>query len=178
MTEPLSVARPYAKAAFDYALKAQKVQAWEDFLSLVAVVVKHDRVHTWLGQPHLIAKDKIAGLRNIVGDENWIPGAANFLALMIQRQRLTLLLEVLTLFKVYKSDHERRLPVKVSSAYLLSDAQLSDLTASLEAKLKQKVDLQQALDKSLLGGVLIQSGDLVFDYTIKGRLSRLADAVS
>lgn len=178
MTEPLSVARPYAKAAFEYALKAQKVDAWEDFLKLLAVVVQQQRVQQWLGQPHLSAKDKIAGLRNIVGDDNWLPGGANFLALMVQRQRLGLLCEVLCLFRVFKSAQERRLPVTVNSAFALTDAQLAELAKALEAKLSQQVDVQQAVDKSLMGGVLIQSGDLVFDYSIKGRLSRLADAVS
>lgn len=178
MTEPLSVARPYAKAAFQYALKAQKVADWEEFLKLLAVVVGCHKVRQWLSQPHLSAKDKIAGLRNLVGDENWLPGGANFLALLIQRQRLGLLLEVLHLFKIYHSEHERRLPVTVTSAYALTEAQISQLAQTLEKKLSQQVDLQQKVDGSLLGGVLIQTGDMVLDYTVKGRLDRLVDAVS
>lgn len=178
MTEPLSVARPYAKAAFEYALKAQNMAEWEGFLKLLAVVVHQPRVQQWLGQPHLSAKDKISGIRNIVGDDVWLPGGENFLALMIERRRLGLLFEVLCLFKIFKSAQERRLPVTVNSAFELTDTQLAELARVLEVKLSQQVDVQQVVDKSLMGGVLIQSGDLVFDCSIKGRLNRLADAVS
>jgi len=178
MTEPLSVARPYAKAAFEYARKAQKVSDWEEFLKLLAVVVEQGRVRQWLSQPHLSAKDKIAGLRNLVGDEHWLPGGANFLALLIQRQRLSLLLEVLYLYKHYQSEYERKVPVTVTSAYELTEAQLQKIAQTLEKRLSQQVEVHQEIDRALLGGVLIQTGDMVLDYTVKGRLGRLVDAVS
>jgi F-type H+-transporting ATPase subunit delta len=178
MTEPLSVARPYAKAAFQYASNANQVQEWQTFLDTLATVVRQDKVKHWLGQPHLSAREKIAALRDIVGDDVWLPGSSNFIALLIQRQRLSLLTEILMLFLLLKSEQERIAPVVVSSAYELSDSQLAALSSTLEQKLNQKVNIQQEIDQELLGGVLIQAGDLVFDYSIKGRLGRLADSVS
>jgi F-type H+-transporting ATPase subunit delta len=178
MTEPLSVARPYAKAAFNYALKAKKIEDWEAFLKLLAMVTKQERVRNWLSQPHLSVKGKITALRVIVGDDNWLAGGANFLAQLLQRQRLNVLVELLYLFKQYHSEYERRKPVSVTSAYPLNDAQSEQLVKILEMKLGQAVEMHQVVDSSLLGGVVIQTGDMVLDYTVKGRLNRLVDAVS
>lgn len=67
--------------------------------------------------------------------------------------------------------------VEVTSATELSDEQLAKITAAMEKRLSRKVKLNCKIDKSVMAGVIIRSGDMVIDGSVRGRLERLADVL-
>jgi len=66
----------------------------------------------------------------------------------------------------------------VTSAFELSDAQQKTLAEKLSAKLALDVTLTVNVDSALIGGVIIKAGDLVIDDSVRGKLSKLADAMN
>ncbi|MEJ2680349.1 MAG: F0F1 ATP synthase subunit delta [Gammaproteobacteria bacterium] len=173
MTEPLTVARPYAKAAFEFALAGSVLQEWESCLGCLAALSRVDDVKRWLSHPSSSAREKVAGLQRLIGTDGWPERLENFLSTMAQKGRLSLLPFVHQLFVFYRHAHERSAVVEVTSAFPLSEAQLMSLTQVMESKLNSVVTLCAKVDNTLLGGVYIQAGDLVFDHSIRGRLNRL-----
>jgi F-type H+-transporting ATPase subunit delta len=99
--------------------------------------------------------------------------AANFLKLLVQNGRLPLLSTISSLFEEYKAEYEGYLDVQVTSAYELTDESFRVLADKLEKALGKKINMNVAVDKSLIGGVLVRAGDQVIDGSIKGRLQQM-----
>ena len=101
----------------------------------------------------------------------------NFFAVLADNRRLTLLPEISALFNTYRADLERTVDIEVTAAYELTDEQQQKLAQALSSKLERKVSLAASSDKSLIGGAIIRTGDLVIDASVRGKLTKLADAL-
>ena len=99
----------------------------------------------------------------------------NFLYLLAENSRLSLVPKIAELFEKLRAEHERTIDVDVSSSYPLSDKQKQSLSQALEQKFERKISMQFNEDKTLLGGAVIRVGDYVIDGSIKGKLSRLSN---
>ena len=82
------------------------------------------------------------------------------------------------LFEAFKAEAERAADVEVTSAFSLSDEQQASLAAELTRKLGRQVKLSAQVDASLIGGVVVRSGDLVIDGSVRGKLAKLAAALN
>ena len=103
---------------------------------------------------------------------------ARFLGELAAHRRLALLPEVAVLYEAYKRESESQLLVKVTSAMALDAAQADQLKASLKRRFKREIELQTAVDPSLIGGVVIDTGSEVIDGSARGRLARLSSALA
>ena len=93
-------------------------------------------------------------------------------------ERLPLLREITALFSHYKSEYEKTVDVDITSAFPVDTTMQRKLVQALTQKLSREVKLTTQVDKSLLGGAVIRAGDTVIDGSIKGRLSKLAEALN
>ena len=176
MSRTTTVARPYAKAAFEYGLEAKTLESWSAFLEQAGLVVNDSKVERYLNSPALTSEQKAQGFAGLFTDLD--AHQTNFLAVMADNKRLQALSEVSELFELFKAAYEKTVDVDIKTAFVLSDKDLAALASSLENNLKRKVDIQSEVDKSLLGGVLIHAGDSVIDASIRGRLGQLEEALS
>ena len=175
MSEFITVARPYAKAAFDFAVEHQSIDRWQDMLTFAAEVTKNEQMAELLSgalAPETLAESFIA----ICGeqlDEN----GQNLIKVMAENNRLNALPDVLEQFIHLRAASEAISEVEVTSANALSDEQLTKISAAMEKRLSRKVKLNCKIDKSVMAGVIIRSGDMVIDGSVRGRLERLADVL-
>ena len=176
MAELSTLARPYAKAAFEYADQAGQLQGWSDSLAIAGAVAEQPNVVKLLASPTYTAKQQAAVLVEICGYALSAAGQ-NFLAVLSEHRRLQLLPEISRQFEILKANREKAVDVEVISAQLLTDDQQQQLSDALSAKLERKVNMQVRLDKSLLGGAVIRAGDTVIDGSIRGRLAKLAESL-
>lgn len=102
---------------------------------------------------------------------------ANFVRILSENKRVTLLPEITRQFSELKSQHERIVEVNVISAFPLDVKVADSLTSALSRKWQCHVRLQTEVDKSLLGGVIINAGDTFIDASVRGRMLKLADAL-
>ncbi len=177
MAELSTLARPYAKAAFEYAVEAKDVQGWSDSLSLAASVAEQPAVEKLLSSPSATAEKQAEAVQNICGDE-LATACQNFISILSENRRLQLLPQISQQFEIMKANLEKAVDVDVVAASKLNAAQQKALSEALSAKLERKVNLQVSLDKSLLGGAVIRAGDTVIDGSIRGRLTKLAESLN
>jgi F-type H+-transporting ATPase subunit delta len=174
MSELTNVARPYAKAAFDFAVEHQALSAWAEMLFFAAkvaenpVVVQHLQSGTVQAQSEFFIQ---------VCAEQLNEQGQNFIKVMAENHRLLALPAVYERFAELKAEFEKEATVDVVSATELSAAQRESLIAALSQRLARKVKLNCSIDPSIVGGMLIKAGDMVIDGSVRGKLDRLATAL-
>ena len=175
MSEFVTVARPYAKAAFDFAVEKQNVDRWQQMLSFAAEVASNEQVADLLSgalAPEALSASFIA----ICGDQLDEAGQ-NLIKVMAENGRLTALPAVLEQFIALRAAYDATAEVEVISASTLSNDQLAKISTAMEKRLSRKVKLNCKIDKSVMAGVIIRAGDMVIDGSVRGRLERLADVL-
>jgi F-type H+-transporting ATPase subunit delta len=177
MAEKATIARPYAKAAFEAAREHNALERWSKVLATASSVVQDERVAQLLSSPR-VTPEQLSGLiADIVGgdlDEQ----TRNFLATLAGNRRLALLPEIASMYEGLRAEAENIADVQVVSAVELSDAQKQRLTSALKQRLKREVRLHCEVDASLIGGAIVRAGDFVIDGSLKARLDRLAVEMS
>ena len=176
MAELTTLARPYAKAAFEHAQAHQQLANWSAMLGLAAAVSQDDTMQRMLKAPRLTSADKAATFIEVCGDK-FDAQAQNFIHVVAENDRLQLLPEIAELFELYKAEQEKSVDVDVTSAFALKQEQQDKLAKVLSARLGREVRLHAAEDATLIGGVIIRAGDLVIDGSIRGKLANLAEAL-
>lgn len=177
MAELTTLARPYAKAAFNFANSANVLGTWSEMLALAAAVSSCDGISKLLSSPNVTTDKKGAAFVEICGDQ-LNEQAANFVKVLAENKRLQLLPEIAQLFEAFKAQKEKSVDVELQSAFELPAAVQDKLAKALSVKLDRVVNVTGSVDKSLIGGVVIRTGDTVIDGSIKGRLAKLAEAMN
>ena len=177
MAELSTLARPYAKAAFEFAADAGDLQGWSTSLATAGAVAQQPAVVKLLSSPSATAAQQAAAVIEICGDELNATGQ-NFIAILSENRRLQLLPQISYQFDIMKASREKAVDVDVVSAHEIDASQQQQLSDALSAKLERKVNMQVSLDKSLLGGAVIRAGDTVIDGSIRGRLTKLAESLN
>ena len=175
MSEIATVARPYAKAAFDFAVENQSVEKWQNMLAFTSEVTRNEQVGELLSgsiAPERLAKTFIS----VCGDEI-DEHVQNLIRIMAENGRLNALPEVFVQFVQLRDALESTIEVDVISSTELNEQQLAKISAAMEKRLSRKVKLNCKIDKSVIAGVIIRAGDLVIDGSVRGRLERLTDVL-
>ncbi|MGH6610805.1 MAG: F0F1 ATP synthase subunit delta [Burkholderiaceae bacterium] len=176
MAENLTIARPYAEAVFASADAGGKLQQWSQALQRLSMIVSDPDMHNAIGDPK-VGPEQLYGLVAAgTGDELDVH-AQNFVRVLIENDRLSLLPEIATLFESLKNEREGVVEAQIESAFPLDDASLSQLVGDLERRFKRKVRPQVNVDKQLIGGALIKVGDEVIDGSVRGRLQNMTSAL-
>ena len=173
MAERATIARPYAKAAFEYAREANAFAAWSMGLSHAARIVSDPSVAPLTKSPQWPAAKLVSLITDVAGAE-LNAGMQNFVRVLAENHRLLLLPEIAAHYAELRAAVENTLDVEVISAVTLNDAQADKLKQALSTRLKRTVRMQNSVDSTLLGGAVVRAGDLVIDGSLKGRLERLA----
>jgi F-type H+-transporting ATPase subunit delta len=172
VAERATIARPYAKAAFEYAERAHALPEWSQGLAVAAEIVADPRVAALVKDPELTA-DQVAGFVIDVAGARLDGRMQNFVRALAENHRLLLLPEIAARYEFERARVENTIDVEVVSAVPLDAAQGEKLSAALTARLKRRVRMRNSVDGTLLGGALIRAGDLVIDGSLKGGLERL-----
>ena len=175
MSDLTTIARPYAKAAFDFAVEKDALDQWGQMLTFAAEVAKNDDVADLLDGS--MTAEKLSELFIAICGEQFDEYGQNLIKVLAQNGRLKALPEVCSGYFALKREHEKEIEVDVISATNLSEEQQADISSKLEKRLERKVKLNCSIDETLLGGVIIRAGDLVIDNSARGRLNRLSDAL-
>jgi len=170
MSEALTLARPYARAAFSIAREQGRLAQWSQALGFSAIAAGIPAVKNALGDPR-VAAAVINELLSPPGDAD--ASYQQFLTVLADNHRLPLLPEIAALFDQLKADAERVVKANVTSAKTLDAAELTQLRNALKKRFDREVEITAHVDESLIGGAVINTGDVVIDGSIKTKLARL-----
>ncbi|MDA8259599.1 MAG: F0F1 ATP synthase subunit delta [Betaproteobacteria bacterium] len=180
MAENVTLARPYAEAAYQLAKSGNALAAWSDVLSRLSAVAARPEMEECIGNPRL-SPVQLAQLclDVVVGDAKSGLSAdqQNFIRVLANNDRLIVLPEIAELFNELKHGHEGVKDAEITSAFALDDATLKTLVADLERKFDCKIQATVKVDAELIGGVRIAVGDEVIDASVRGKLAAMATAL-
>ena len=169
MSQATTLARPYARALFMAAKDAGIQKDVSVALAFSAQAVGIPRVAGLLGDPRLDHAQLLA----LVSHPEAPEAVRNFLALLAENGRLALLPEVAGLYEALRAESERVLKATITSAEPLPAASLESLTAALKRRFGGEVEVRTAVDAALIGGAVIDAGDVVIDGSVRNKLQRL-----
>ena len=172
MSELTTVARPYAKAAFDFSVEAKTIDTWQEMLTFAAEVSKNDTITKMLSGTMSI--EETQNLFIEVCGEQLDSYGQNFIKVMAENERLLVLPQVAEQFSELKAEFEKTVTVDVISAIELKEAEQTSISTALEKRLDRKVKLNCIVDASVVSGLIIKAGDMVIDGSVQGKLNRLA----
>jgi F-type H+-transporting ATPase subunit delta len=176
MAELHTLARPYAKAAFELAQESGALPRWSQILQSLSAVVADARVSSLLGDPRLSRSDVVALLGQALGDQLDAQGR-NLLGLLAENKRLDALPAIAEEYETLRAAAEKRVDVEITTAVAVAEAQQQALIAAIHKRLALEVDVSWKTDAALVAGAVIRAGDLVIDGSIAGELAHLRQAV-
>ena len=172
MAELTTVARPYAKAAFEHAQANGQLAAWSSMLALAAAVVDDAAFKQYIARPTLSGEQQADAVLKVCGDQFDAAGR-NFICNRAANKRLGALSAISSLYEAQRAAAEGAVDVSVTTAFALDDAQTASLAETLTRKLSRQVNVTSSVDASLIGGAVIRAGDTVIDASVRGKLGKL-----
>jgi F-type H+-transporting ATPase subunit delta len=176
MSELATLARPYASAAYKRAKETGTTEQWSQKLSFLSAVLTDNRINASANNPK-VSKARLLVLMLDICEGQIDQEGINFLKLLVQNSRLTLMAAISKIFEALKAEDEGYVEVEVSTAYAFSTEAKKDFAEKLAKTLNKKVHMNVNVDKSLIGGVLVRAGDKVIDGSIKGQLQHMQKAL-
>ena len=177
MSEANTIARPYAQAAFDEARRLGDLKGWSVMLLALAESLENEEVSAVVNSPR-VAKAKIEELVVALCGNQLTEQQRNFIRILVEGHRLIVAPEIMVMFEALRAEAEKVADVTVASAFELSEAQQQRIAAALRTKLQREIKLSCEVDKDLLGGIVIRTGDKVIDGSARTRLGDMANAMA
>ena len=170
-------ARVYAEALFDVAKEKGRLDPIAEGLGQFADALDSGReLQVFFFSPHFSSAEKVEGLgRALSGAE---PELVNFLELLIEKGRMPELSRIRREFEVMWKRERRQIDVTVTSAAELDPAVVEKIGEEIERQTGQDVDLASRVDEEILGGIVLQVGNMVLDASIRSRLEKLRQSVA
>jgi F-type H+-transporting ATPase subunit delta len=177
MSSLTTLARPYAKAAFELAQAGNDLAGWDDMLTLAGVISSEESVAGLLESPQ-VGATRVVKLLVEIGGERFNEKFRDFISVLGSNGRLPLLPEITVLYRRRRQKAENRLYVRVVSAVPLEEDQSSRMRDALARRFESDIELESEIDPGVLGGAVIYAGDQVIDGSLLGRLRRLEQNLS
>ena len=170
-------ARVYAEALFDVAREKGKLDSIREQLAQFADALDSDReLQVFFFSPYFSSAEKSEGLgRALSGAE---PEMVNFLELLIEKHRMPAAFRIRREFEEMWKRENRRIDVTVTSAVELDPEVVGKIGEEIERQTGQKVELASRVDDEILGGIVLQVGNMVLDASIRSRLEKLRKSVA
>ncbi|AVP99904.1 F0F1 ATP synthase subunit delta [Ahniella affigens] len=176
MSANLTLARPYARAAFESAKAENALKDWSAKLAFAAHVAATAEVKVLLGSPKLAIADQVGLL--LPQGENLGGSFVRFLEELAKHRRLSVLGEVQEGFEALKREAEGLIRATVKTAVALDAQQADTLKKALKRKFEREIEIENVVDPTIIGGAVIDTGHLVIDGSVRGRLARLAQDIA
>ena len=177
MSSLTTLERPSAKAACELAQSEENLPAWDDMLTLASEMVTEKSMAVLLESPHISNEEVVKILTETAGDA-FTGRFRGFISVVGASGRLSLLPQVTSLFRKFREEAENRLSVKVVSAVPLTEEQAGRLREALSRRMESEIELDNEIDKNVIGGAVIYAGDQVIDGSLRGRLEKLSTSLA
>jgi ATP synthase F1 delta subunit len=171
------VAKVYSEALFDVAKEKDELDEVQQQLGQFADAVDRNRdLQVFFFSPYLSSAEKKEGIeRAISGAE---PELTNFLELLVDKHRMTEVFRIRRELDELWKHENRRIDVTVTSAVELDPSVVEKIGQEVERQTGEKVDLSSEVDGEILGGIVLQVGNMVLDASIRNRLEKLRKSVA
>ena len=171
------VARVYAEALFDVAKEKGRLDEIGEQLGEFVDALEGDHdLQVFFFSPYFSSAEKVGGLKRAIDGAD--PELVNFLELLIEKNRMTEIFRIRRQFEQLWKQENKRIDVTVTSAVELDPAVVKRIGEEIERQTGRKVELASRVDDDILGGIVLQVGNMVLDASIRSRLEKLKKSVA
>lgn len=173
------VASRYAKSLLDLAGSINKSDTILRDMRYILQLTKNREIYLLLKSPIIYPTRKFSALKKILG-ESIDPVTLRFVELTINKGRESILPEISAEFETQYNKAHNILVVQVSSAVELDDATLKTITDKVTSFVGagMKIEVKTKVDPTLVGGFVIEYGDMLFDSSVTSQLTKLKNSFS
>lgn len=172
MAELLTLARPYAKAAFAFASEQGATDNWSNALQVLSAAVQDEAFSAYLNRPELTPSEQVKLFAKVLGEAQ-TQQVSNFLTLLAENDRLSLLPEIEAEYEQLKAQNNNTVDVVIESALPLTAVQEQLLTHALQKRFNSEVSVSVEVNPALIAGVVIRAGDQVIDDSALNKLEKM-----
>lgn len=172
MAELITVARPYAEAVFRLAKETNSLSAWSEALAVLAAAGSDPLAVEFAANPKFSASQVQTLLTELLGARS-NPHVSNFVAVVLEGRRFSLLPAIAQAFEHLKAAEEGSVQAHIESAFPLDAAQVAEIQALLAQRVGKKVETTVSIEPELIGGVRMIVGDDIIDASVRGKLAAL-----
>jgi len=170
-------AHVYADALFEVGREKGKLDVLREQLTQFADTVDRDRdLQVFFFSPYLSSAEKREGMKRAISGAE--PELINFLELLVEKQRMPEIFRIRREFDELWKRENRRIDVTVTSAVELDPAVVGKIGQEVERQTGEEVELASRVDDGILGGIVLQVGNMVLDASIRARLEKLRKSVA
>ncbi len=171
------IAQVYSRALFEAAQEQDKLDVVRDQVGDFADAIDTNRdLAVFFFSPYFSTEEKKEGLHKTVTDAD--PLVTNFLELLVEKHRMPALFRIRRAYETLWEDHNRLLPVEVTSAVELDAQTVQQIGARISEQTGRRVDLAARVEPDILGGIVVRVGNAVLDASVRNRLEQLRKEVS
>jgi ATP synthase F1 delta subunit len=171
------IARVYAEALFGVAKEKGKLDAIRDQLAQFADALEANRdLAVFFFSPYFSTAEKRDGIASAISGAE--PELVNFLELLVEKHRMPVIFRVRSQFEEMWARENKLLDVTLTSAVELDPAIVERVGAEIERQTDRRVELHTRVDDGVLGGLVLQVGNMVLDASIRNRLEKLRKEVA
>lgn len=172
------VAGRYASALLDLAESGNAIDATEaDLDTLKSMLADSDDLRRLVESPAFTTDDQARAMAAVLKGAKISGLTAQFIGVVSQNRRLFALTGIIDAYKTMAADKRGEVAAQVTSAVPLSKKQRDELVQSLKRKLGLDVALEETVDPSILGGLIVRIGSKMIDTSIKTKLNALKYAM-
>jgi len=154
------------------------VKALQEAQSLAQLVADSKVLRDVWGTPSIPAAQKRAVLDGIVAKTGISRTVRNFVAVLIDRRRISFLGPIVRQFEIELNQRLGFTEAEIRSARDLSEEERRALESRVESLTGKKVRARYSRDESVLGGAVVRIGSTIYDGSVKGRLERLREQLA
>ena len=171
------IARVYAQSLFEVARERGKLDPIHEQLDEVADAVAENRdLQVFLFSPYFTSAEKREGIgRAVSGAE---PELMNFLELLAEKHRMPVIFRIRQQFDQLWAKENKQLEVRLTSAVELDPEIVKRVGSEIERQTNQRIELSSDVDEGIIGGLVLQVGNMVLDASLRSKLERLRKEVA
>lgn len=172
------IANRYAEALFQLSEEENITKEIYNELHSVLNIVKNNKDLDNVLKSPLVAKAEKVQLIETLFNNKINNNLKNFLKILVEKGRISSLKSIELTFKQLLNDRDNIIEGTVISAIPLTGEKVKELEEKLSKKYNKNVTLENKVDKSILGGVLIRLGNTQIDGSVKTRLDNIKEQLS
>ena len=176
MAELATLARPYADALFQVAIKGDLEQVTAEVDALAAIAADA-QLRQFADNP-MVTAEQVMDVVSAAVQTPLSDTAKNLLSTVIANGRLTVLPEIVSQFHVLVNERSGVSDAQVFSAFAIDAEQLEALVTTLEKRFGRKLNATVQVEPALIGGIRVVVGDEVLDTSVKARLEQMKVALA
>jgi F-type H+-transporting ATPase subunit delta len=171
------IAEVYSRSLFEVAQENDALDVIHDQIDEFADELSENRdLQVFFFSPYFSSQEKKDGIAKLIsgGDEHFV----RFLELLAERHRMPAIFRIRRVYDALWAEENKLLPVSVTSAVELDEKLVEDIGKRIEEQTGKRVELLSKVDPDVLGGLVLQVGNMVLDASVRNRLERLRKQVA